>query len=69
MKRVAQCSKKKASPFIPEHEVKYGLMVSSRSAADGAVTAVVCRFCIVFGPFRAENYQTHLNDQHPNKWL
>jgi hypothetical protein len=88
MKKVAQRSKKKASPFIPEHEIKYGLKVSSRSAADGAVTAVVCRFCVVFGReekvcqkrkptenakyfelFRADNYQTHLNDQHQNKWL
>jgi hypothetical protein len=49
MKRVAQRSKKMTSPFIPEHEVKYGLNVSSRSAVDGAVTAVVCRFCVVFG--------------------
>jgi hypothetical protein len=49
MKRVSQCSKKKASPFIPEHEVEYGIKIYSRSVADGAVTAVVCIFCVDFG--------------------
>lgn len=49
MESVAKNSKKKALSFIPEHEVKYGRRVSSRSAVDGAVTAMACRLCVVFG--------------------
>jgi hypothetical protein len=87
MKRVAKHSKKKGPSCITEHEVKYGLQVSSRSAADGAVKVVACRFCVVFGReekvgrkrqptesakyfelFRADNYKSHLTDQHRKKW-
>lgn len=40
---------KRAVPFKKEHELKYGVRISSRDAETGAVVSVVCQFCVSFG--------------------
>ena len=61
---------------------RFDLILNSRDPTTGRISAVNCKLCLIFGrekthiktinvfkaPFRTENFQCHLQNQHTEKW-